>query len=98
VQAVQGSVIKGTQCGDVALISTAVEPSEVNLDKNAYVWHSNDGINWKHIYQGTKDCLPSIFQFALFEIPQYYTSVFKWAIFSGRAVKTVDGTTIIKEF
>ena len=97
VQSVQGSVIKGSQCGDVALISTAVEPSEVNLDKNAYVWLSNDGTNWKQIYQGTKDCLPSIFQFALFETPQYYTSTSKYAVFSGRAVRMVDGATIIKE-
>ncbi len=94
---VQGSVIKGAQCGDMALISTAVEPSEVNLDRNAYVWLSSDGTNWKQIYQGTKDRLPSIFQFALFEIPQYYTSVFKWAIFSGRAVRKIDGATILKE-
>ena len=97
VLAVQGSVIKGTQCGDMALISTAVEPSEVNLDQNAYVWLSKDGTNWEHIYRGTKDRLPSIFQFALFEIPQYYTSASKYAVFYGRAVRMVDGATIIKE-
>lgn len=97
IQSVQGSVIKGTQCGDVALVSTAVEPSEVNLDRNAYVWLSNDGLNWSQIYQGTKDSLPSIFQFALFETPQYYASTSKYAIFSGRAVRKIDGVTILKE-
>jgi hypothetical protein len=94
---VQGSVIKGAQCGDVALVSTAVEPSDVNLDRNAYVWRSNDGLNWSQIYQGTKDSLPSIFQFALFETPQYYASTLKYAIFSGRAVRKIDGVTILKE-
>lgn len=97
LQQVQGSVIKGAQCGDMALLSTAVEPSEVNLDKNAYVWLSKDGANWEQIYQGTKDCLPSIFQFALFETPQYYASTSKCAIFSGRAVRKIDGATILKE-
>jgi hypothetical protein len=97
VQAAQGSVIKGAQCGDMALLSTAVEPSDVNLDKNAYVWSSYDGLKWEQIYQGTKDCLPSISQFALFEIPQYYALTSKYAIFSGRAVRKIDGATILKE-
>ena len=97
MQAVQGSVIKGVQCGDMLLISTAVEPSDVNLDKSAYVWTSADGTNWQQIYQDAKDCLPSIFQFALFEAPQYYTPTPKYAVFSGRAVRMSDGATIIKE-
>lgn len=94
VQSVQGSVIKGAQCGDVALVSTAVEPSEVNLDKNAYVWLSTDGTNWEQIYQGTKDCLPSIFQFAMFEFPQYYTKEMGRMLFCGKAMRGVDYTTV----
>ncbi|MBR2628877.1 MAG: hypothetical protein IKD24_04250, partial [Alistipes sp.] len=69
IQQVQGSVIKGTQCGDRVMISTAVEPSEVNLGSESYVWTSDNGLEWQQIYEGTKDCLPSIFQFALFEFP-----------------------------
>jgi hypothetical protein len=97
IQSVQGSVIKGAQCGDMSLLSTAVEPSDVNLDRNAYVWRSNDGLNWSQIYQGTKDCLPSIFQFALFEFPNYYAEKPTRLLFSGRAVRKVDGATILKE-
>lgn len=96
IQQVQGSVIKGTQCGDRVMISTAVEPSEVNLGRDSYVWTSENGIEWQQIHKGTKDCLPSIFQFALFEFPNYYADKPKMLLFSGRAVKNDDGVTITK--
>lgn len=96
IQQVQGSVIKGTQCGDRVMISTAVEPSEVNLGRDSYVWTSENGLEWQQIYNGTKDCLPSIFQFALFEFPTYYEEKLERLLFSGRAVKKDDGVTIAK--
>lgn len=96
VQQVQGSVIKGVQCGDKVLISTAVEPSEVNLDKNAYVWASVNGVDWEQIHEGTKDCLPSIFQFAMYEFPRYCTSDMTRAVFCGKAMERQDGVTICK--
>lgn len=96
IQQVQGSVIKGTQCGDRVMISTAVEPSDVNLGSESYVWTSDNGLEWQQIYEGTKDCLPSIFQFALFEFPNYYAEKPKMLLFSGRAVKNDDGVTITK--
>ena len=96
VQAVQGSVIKGAQCGDMALISTAVEPSEVNLDRNAYVWLSQDGVKWEQIHSGTKDCLPSIFQFASFEFPRYCTDKTSKVVFCGKAMKGQDYKTVVR--
>ena len=96
IQQVQGSVIKGTQCGDRVMISTAVEPSDVNLGRESYVWTSDNGLEWQQIYHGTKDCLPSIFQFALFEFPNYYVEKPDRLLFSGRAVKKDDGVTITK--
>ena len=46
LQKVQGSVIKGGQVGDVAFISTTVEPSDVNTDKWAHLWVKKDGLHW----------------------------------------------------
>lgn len=97
VQKVQGSVIKGVQSGDNLLISTAVEPSEVNLDRNAYIWSSINGMDWEQIYSGEKDCLPSIFQFAMYEFPQNYAKDSSKKLFCGKAMKEQDGVTMCLE-
>lgn len=94
LQQVQGSVIKGGQVGDVAFISTTVEPSDVNKDKYAHLWVTKDGLHWEEKYKAKKDCLPSIFQFGTFEFPQYYgIEKLERLYFSGRAVKGLDGKT-----
>lgn len=90
LQEVQGSVIKGGQVGDVAFISTTVEPSKVNTDKYAHLWVSKDGLHWEERYKAKKDWLPFIFQFGTFEFPQNaYCDGRLW--FSGRALKGYDG-------
>lgn len=92
LQKVQGSVIKGGQVGDVAFISTTVEPSKVNKDKYAYLWVTKDGLHWEERYKAKKDCWPSIFQFGTFEFPQYYgIDKLERLYFSGRALKGLDG-------
>ena len=92
LQEVQGSVIKGGQVGDVAFISTTVEPSEVNTDKYAHLWVTKDGLHWEERYKAKKDWLPSLFQFGTFEFPQYYgIEKLERLYFSGRAVKGLDG-------
>ena len=94
LQQVQGSVIKGGQVGDVAFISTTVEPSDVNRDKWAHLWVTKDGLHWEERYKAKKDWLPSIFQFGTFEFPQYYViDKLERLYFSGRAVKGLDGKT-----
>ena len=94
LQEVQGSVIKGGQVGDVAFISTTVEPSDVNTDKWAHLWVTKDGQHWKEIYKAKKDWLPSLFQFGTFEFPQYYgIEKLERLYFSGRALKGLDGNT-----
>lgn len=92
LQEVQGSVIKGGQVGDVAFISTTVEPSKVNTDKYAHLWVTKDGLHWEERYKAKKDWLPSIFQFGTFEFPQYYEiEKLERLYFSGRALKGIDG-------
>lgn len=94
LQQVQGSVIKGGQVGDVAFISTTVEPSDVNKDRWAHLWMTKDGLHWEEKYKAKKDWLPSIFQFGTFEFPQYYgIEKLERLYFSGRAVKGLDGKT-----
>ena len=94
LQEVQGSVIKGGQVGEVAFISTTVEPSNVNKDKYAHLWVTKDGLHWEEKYKAKKDWLPSIFQFGTFEFPQYYgIEKMERLYFSGRAVKGLDGKT-----
>ncbi len=91
---VQGSVIKGGQVGDVAFISTTVEPSKVNKDRWAHLWVTKDGIHWEERYRVKKDWLPFIFQFGTFEFPQYYgINKLERLYFSGRALKGLDGMT-----
>lgn len=92
LQKVQGSVIKGGQVGDVAFISTTVEPSKVNTDKYAHLWVTKDGLRWEERYKAKKDWWPSIFQFGTFEFPQYYgIEKLDRLYFSGRALKGLDG-------
>lgn len=98
LQKVQGSVIKGGQVGDVAFISTTVEPSDVNTDKWAHLWVTKDGLHWEEKYKAKKDWLPSIFQFGTFEFPQYYgIEKLERLYFSGRALKGHDGKTTFIE-
>jgi len=94
LQKVQGSVIKGGQVGDVAFISTTVEPSKVNTDRYAHLWVTKDGLHWEERYKAKKDWLPYIFQFGTFEFPQYYgIEKLERLYFSGRALKGLDGNT-----
>ena len=93
LQNVQGSVIKGGQVGDVAFVSTTVEPSDVNTDKWAHLWVTKDGLHWEEKYKAKKDWLPAtLFQFGTFEFPQYYgIDKLERLYFSGRALKGLDG-------
>ena len=95
LQKVQGSVIKGGQVGDVAFISTTVEPSKVNTDRWAHLWVTKDGLHWEERYKAKKDWLPAtLFQFGTFEFPQYYgIEKLERLYFSGRALKGLDGKT-----
>ena len=97
LQMVQGPVIRGAQFGDIAMISTDVEPSEVNKTKNAYVWLTRDGLHWEELCHAEKDCLnPTLFQFGVFDLPQYASDYKGNKIFvTGKAVKGCSGDTLV---
>lgn len=93
---IQGPVIRGTQCGDYALLATDVEPSDFNHETKAFVWYSNDGENWKQLYGEEKDCWhPKYFQFGTFDLPQYYVNKVENTYISGKALKKIDGDTLV---
>lgn len=94
---VQGPIIKGTQVGGVSMISTDVEPSDVNTTRNVYLWMTEDGLNWEELYHAEKDCLnPTLFQFGVFDLPQY-TSDYKGKQLyaTGKALKKCGGDTLV---
>ena len=91
LQAVQGSVIKGGQAGNVSFLSTTVEPSTVNTDQYAHLWVTKDGMNWEEKYKAKKDWMPAIMQFGTFEFPHYEGEIKDKLYFSGRAVERLDG-------
>lgn len=97
LQAVQGSVIKGGQAGNVSFLSTTVEPSTVNTDKYAHLWISKDGLHWEERYKAKKDWMPAIMQFGTFEFPHYEGEIKDKLYFSGRAVEGLDGKSIYIE-
>jgi hypothetical protein len=96
ISEVQGSVIKGGQCGNLSYFSTAVEKSDANRNNNSYIWISSDGLCWQEVYSDSKDILPSpIFQIGTFEFPEYRTTHTKQLYFNGRALKKTDGKTMV---
>lgn len=94
-QKIQGSGIYAVQNGNLMMVSTTVEPSTVNTDQSSHLWYSWDGHNWKELISFKKDCLPkTYFQFGSIRFP-YYECESDYVAFHGRAVKKLDGKTMI---
>lgn len=94
-QIIQGSGIYAAQNGCLMMVSTTVEPSEVNKDHSSHLWYSWDGHNWKEFVSFEKDCLPkTYFQFGSIRFPNYEGENV-YLVFNGRALKKLDGKTMI---
>jgi len=94
-QMIQGSGIYAVQNGNLMLVSTTVEPSTVNMDQSSHLWYSWDGHNWKELISFKKDFLPKIyFQFGSIRFP-HYEDESDQVVFHGRALKKLDGKTMI---
>lgn len=95
VQQIQGSGIYAVQNGGLMLISTSVEPSVVNKDNFSHLWYSWDGHDWKELISFEKDRMPkTFFQFGSIRFPSYQVES-RYVAFNGRALKKIDGKTII---
>jgi hypothetical protein len=63
-------VFYGTKVGDQLFLSTAIEPSEVNDGREAIVWGSSNGYDWRVILRFAKDRLPmKLFQYGQVQFP-----------------------------
>lgn len=94
LQAIQGSGIYAAQNGKLMMVSTTVEPSNVNKDQSSHLWYSWDGHNWKELISFEKDCLPkTYFQFGSIRFPNYEGES-DYLAFNGRALKKLDGKTM----
>ena len=95
LQKIQGSGIYAVQNGNLMMVSTTVEPSEVNKDQASHLWYSWDGHDWKELISFEKDCLPkTYFQFGSIRFP-HYEGESDYIVFHGRALKKLDGKTMI---
>lgn len=95
IQPIQGSGIYAVQNGNLMMVSTTVEPSNVNVDQFSHLWYSFDGHTWKEYVAFKKDFLPKVyFQFGSIRFP-YYEKESEYVVFSGRALKGMDGKSMI---
>jgi hypothetical protein len=87
-----GSAFFTGQAGNYLLVSTAVEPSEVNPVKNAAIFISdNEGQTWTELYRQKKDCYPmKWFQLGALALPaRKSTEEVVYAY--GQALNEIDG-------
>ncbi len=99
LQEIQGSGIYAVQIGNNAAISTTVEPSIINTDKNSYLWFSPDGEHWKEVLHYRKDIWEkTYFQFGSIRFPIYEVSPelpYGHLIITGRALRKLDGKSLV---
>lgn len=70
VAKLSSSSIYGTRAGNSMFFSTMVEPSTVNLDREAHLWASGDGRKWRSSLQWKKDRWPmGLFQYGNIVLP-----------------------------
>lgn len=99
LQSIEGSGIYAGQNNNFCFVSTTVEPSKVNLDRNSHLYISENGLDWKEIVKYKKDIWhKSAFQFGSIQFPRYETNNEQFLIvYSGRALKKIDGKTVIQK-
>ena len=70
LQEVESSVFWGCKVGDSLFFSTAVEPSQVNTSRYAFIWGSQDGEKWRRVAAFRKDLWPMrLFQYGQIHFP-----------------------------
>lgn len=94
---IPGSCIYSAKFGKWYAISTSVEPSEVLDCDHATLWVSKDTVTWQQVYQAKKDVFSAkYFQFGSIVLPRGRWNSDK-IVFSGQAVKSIDGKVCIAE-
>lgn len=71
VHQIEGSAFYCSQFDSSLVVSTVVEPSEVNKSKYAKIYISKDGEEWRELYSRHKDCWHlKYFQYSALMLPQ----------------------------
>lgn len=91
LQELDGSCIYGCRFGGTYALTTSIEPSQVNLSREAGLWLSRDGIQWNRVFTAHKDRWhPTYFQFGSIVLPRGETQD-ETVFFSGQALSGIDG-------
>jgi hypothetical protein len=98
LRAIGGGSLYATRFSDVRLISTCVEPSNVNRSRESIIYASTDGENWQPLQSFNKDLLDArAFQFGTIVLPasDYHESL---GMFSGQALAGYDNKVTLVKF
>jgi len=91
----EGSCIYACRFGDLYALTTTVEPSRVNRSRDATLWLSRDGEEWRCAWRARKDRWHAdYFQFGSIVLPAG-ASQSETLVFSGQAVRGLDGRTVV---
>jgi len=94
---VAGSSLFATKFGSIRVISTCVEPSDVNTSKAAVLYASSDGEYWEAVQIDSKDRWHPILQFGTHVLPRSDCRS-SWGMFSGQALAGRDGKVSVIAF
>jgi hypothetical protein len=90
-----GSVIYACKFGRIYTLTTTVEPSKVNPLREAVLWASEDGHNWREVFRAPKDRWGErVFQFGSIVLPRGQSNR-ETIVFSGQAVAGIDGKVTV---
>lgn len=92
---INGSCIYACRFGEVLAVTASVEPSEVNLSRDAVLWVSRDGDRWAPALTTPKDRWhETYFQFGSLVLPRG-SSDREVIACSGQAVQEIDGQVLV---
>jgi len=90
-----GSCIYACRFGGIYALTTSVEPSAVNRSADAELWLSRDAEHWKRAWRSRKDRWNADYlQFGSLVLPSGASDQ-DLIVFSGQAVRSLDGQTVI---
>jgi hypothetical protein len=94
-QELDGSCIYACRFGRFYVLSTSIEPSELNLNDKARLWCSTDGDRWEPVFDVKKDRWhATYFQFGSLVLPDGETES-ETIMFSGQALQGIDGKVLL---
>jgi len=94
-QKLGGSSLYGVKVAGFNVLSTTVEPSDINQSKDAEVWLQKRDGNWTQMLSGRKDWLPGLpFQFGSWVLPTGATNE-PFLFVSGQSLRKYDNEILM---